>query len=149
MDSFPDYYAALRVKPRATQQEISRAYRTLMRTHHPDVDGGGAVDGGPVDGGTVDVGAVDREAKANELLMIMQAFAVLRDPARREAYDRSIPGQKERPAAPQNVPVRKVQSQAESSTTPSGSPPCAGNADHGCDAATAEAARTARRRTTP
>ena len=111
MDSFPDYYAALRVEPRATQQEISRAYRTLMRTHHPDVDGGGAVDVGAVDGG-----AADREAKANELLMIMQAFAVLRDPARREAYDRSIPGQKERPAAPQNVPVRKVQSQAERST---------------------------------
>lgn len=110
MDSFPDYYAALRVEPSATQQEISRAYRTLLRTHHPDVDGGAAVDGEAVDGG-----AVDREEKANELLMIMQAFSVLRDPARREAYDRSMSGHKERPAAPQNVPVRKVHRQAEPS----------------------------------
>jgi DnaJ-class molecular chaperone len=105
MDSFPDYYAALRVEPAATQQEIARAYRTLMRTHHPDVDGGGAVDGT----------AVDREAKDNELLMIMQAFSVLRDPARRAAYDRSIPGRKESRAASHNVPVRKVHSQAEPS----------------------------------
>lgn len=36
MTSQPDYYAALRVKPDASQQEISRAYRALMRTHHPD-----------------------------------------------------------------------------------------------------------------
>ena len=105
MDSLPDYYAALRVEPHATQQEISRAYRTLMRTHHPDVDGGGAVDGA----------AADREVKDNELLMIMQAFSVLRDPARREAYDRSITGQKESGAAPHNVPVRKVHSHPETS----------------------------------
>ena len=104
MDSFPDYYAALRVEPGATQQEISRAYRTLMRTHHPDVDGG-------AEGGA----AVDREVKDNELLMIMQAFSVLRDPERREAYDRSMTRQKESGAAPRNVPVRKVHRHAEPS----------------------------------
>jgi DnaJ-class molecular chaperone len=105
MESFPDYYAALRVEPAATQQEISRAYRTLMRTHHPDIDGGAPVDGA----------AADREVKDHELLMIMQAFSVLRDPARREAYDRSLAGRKESSAAPQNIPVRKVRSKAEPS----------------------------------
>ncbi|WP_457963562.1 J domain-containing protein [Arthrobacter sp. D1-29] len=78
MESLPDYYAALHVGPAASQREISRAYRALMRTHHPDVDG---------------TNAADRKAQDNELLGIMQAFAVLRDPVRRAAYDRSIRGQ--------------------------------------------------------
>lgn len=86
MTSQPDYYAVLRVKPAATQREISRAYRALMRTHHPDVDGGAT---GVQDG---------------ELLGIMQAFAVLRDPARRAAYDRSRTGI----SAPTIIPVRKM-----------------------------------------
>lgn len=86
MTSQPDYYAVLRVKPAATQREISRAYRALMRTHHPDVDGGAT---GVQDG---------------ELLGIMQAFAVLGDPARRAAYDRSRTGI----SAPTIIPVRKM-----------------------------------------
>ncbi len=85
MTNIPDYYAILRVRPHATPQEISRAYRALMRSHHPDVDGGTAPEG--------------------ELLKIMQAFNVLRDPRRRAAYD------EERAAAVgQQVPVRKVRS---------------------------------------
>ena len=90
MTTTPDYYATLRVQPHATQQDISRAYRALMRSHHPDVDGGTAPEG--------------------ELLEIMQAFNVLRDPERRAAYD------KERAAAAaQSVPVRKVRSPGDSS----------------------------------
>ena len=93
MTSQPDYYAVLRVRPAASQQEISRAYRALMRTHHPDV--GGGTEG-------------DRDVRDSELLRIMQAFAVLRDPARRAAYDRgrgevTAPG-----VAPTVIPVRKV-----------------------------------------
>jgi DnaJ-class molecular chaperone len=79
MTSQPDFYQVLRVEPTASQQEISRAYRALMRTHHPDLD----VDGGATDGG---------ELSRAELLQIMQAFSVLRDPARRTAYDRSRTG---------------------------------------------------------
>ncbi|UZX05600.1 J domain-containing protein [Arthrobacter sp. CDRTa11] len=78
MESLPDYYAVLHVGPAATQREISRAYRALMRTHHPDVDGSDAA---------------DRKAQDNKLLGIMQAFAVLRDPVRRADYDRSVRGQ--------------------------------------------------------
>ena len=97
MTSQPDYYDVLRVKPAASQQEISRAYRALMRTHHPDLDGG-AADGG--------------ELSRGELLQIMQAFSVLRDPARRAAYDRSRAGTSTstgaQGAGPIVIPVRRV-----------------------------------------
>jgi DnaJ-class molecular chaperone len=99
MTSHPDYYDVLRVQPVASQQEISRAYRALMRTHHPDLDGGGPATGD--------------ELYRGELLQIMQAFAVLRDPARRAAYDRSRAGTSTstpsvQGAGPVVIPVRKV-----------------------------------------
>ncbi|WP_332760283.1 J domain-containing protein [Pseudarthrobacter sp.] len=97
MTSQPDYYDVLRVKPAASQQEISRAYRVLMRTHHPDLDGG-ATDGAKAGG----------DPTRAELLRIMQAFAVLRDPARRAAYDRSRTGNSMQGADPIEIPVRKV-----------------------------------------
>jgi DnaJ-class molecular chaperone len=79
MTSQPDFYEVLQLKPTASQQEISRAYRALMRTHHPDL----GVDGDATDGG---------ELSRAELLQIMQAFSVLRDPSRRAAYDRGRSG---------------------------------------------------------
>ncbi|WP_411374368.1 J domain-containing protein [Arthrobacter sp. MPF02] len=82
MTDTPDYYAILRVRPDASQQDISRAYRALMRSHHPDMDGAAAPEG--------------------ELLRIMQAFSVLRDPERRAAYDRQ-----QAASAPTVIPVRK------------------------------------------
>jgi DnaJ-class molecular chaperone len=98
MTSEPDFYEVLRVKPTASQQEIARAYRALMRTHHPDL----GMDGGATDGG---------ELSRAELLLIMQAFAVLRDPARRAAYDRSRTGAgipNGQGAGPVVIPVRRV-----------------------------------------
>ena len=67
---FTDHYAVLHVPRTATQREIARAYRSLMRTHHPDLDNPTAV--------------------AAELQLIMQAFEVLHDPKRRLAYDREF-----------------------------------------------------------
>ncbi|MCO4263313.1 J domain-containing protein [Pseudarthrobacter sp. MDT3-26] len=93
MTSQPDYYDVLRVKPAASQQEISRAYRVLMRTRHPDLDGGATV---------------DRDVQDGELLRIMQAFAVLRDAARRATYDRSRNGPSAPGGTPTVIPVRKV-----------------------------------------
>ncbi|WP_353710639.1 J domain-containing protein [Arthrobacter sp. K5] len=111
----PDHYAVLHVSADATSREIARAYRALMRRHHPDVAGG--------------------ESAPAELQLIMQAFSVLRDPQRRRAYDReaartrkSVPparatGPQEHPEAdaqgarpraerrngrPQVIPVRMV-----------------------------------------
>jgi DnaJ-class molecular chaperone len=93
MTSQPDYYEVLRVQPAASQQEISRAYRALMRTHHPDLDGGAAAGG---------------DLNRGELLQIMQAFAILRNPVRRAAYDRSRSGTgtSAQGAGPIVIPVR-------------------------------------------
>lgn len=65
-----DYYTVLGVADTATQQEISRAFRGLMRTRHPDVDAAAAA------------------PTSAEVLAIMNAFGVLRDPRKRAAYDR-------------------------------------------------------------
>jgi DnaJ-class molecular chaperone len=102
MTSQPDYYAALRLDPAATQQEISRAYRALMRTHHPDVHAGTAT---------------ERDAQDAELLRIMQAFFVLRDPARRAAYDRTIAG-----TAAAGAAAAGGAAAAEGAATPGGAP---------------------------
>lgn len=108
MREIPDYYGTLRVPRDATQQQISRAYRALMRSHHPDLDAGRANPGTRTNGpGT---GPPPPEA---ELLRIMQAFAVLRDPARRADYDRQAkaePSARGTPASDtaRNIPVRKV-----------------------------------------
>ena len=93
-----DYYSVLGVGADATQQEIARAYRALMRSHHPDMDGGVDGTGGPG----------HQRAPDDELLGIMRAFNVLRDPQRRAAYDRTL-----KPSAPTTVPVRHVQSPRE------------------------------------
>ena len=117
----PDHYAALQVEASASQQEIARAYRALMRNLHPDVEhpdaGGGSLGGtaagqpGPATNGP----ATNNEARTNDLLRIMQAFAVLRDPGRRAAYDQSRAARQpvSRPqAGPQGIPVRYVRSEA-------------------------------------
>lgn len=112
----PDHYAALQVEASASQQEIARAYRALMRNLHPDIEHPD-VEGGSL-GGTAagqPAEARNHEARTNDLLRIMQAFAVLRDPGRRAAYDQSRAAGKpvSRPqAGPQSIPVRYVRSQA-------------------------------------
>ena len=100
MTDIPDYYAILGVGRNATRQEISHAYRALMRSHHPDMDGGQAY------ADTESVGdkppKKENAGQGDELLRIMQAFDVLRDPGRRTAYDRKLA------AAAPTIPVRKV-----------------------------------------
>jgi curved DNA-binding protein CbpA len=72
LDSDPrGYYAALHVTPAATQADIQRAFRALIRLHHPDV---GSVDANQGRGGA-------------DVRSILAAFAVLRDPAARAEYD--------------------------------------------------------------
>ncbi|HEU4361985.1 MAG TPA: J domain-containing protein [Mycobacterium sp.] len=64
-----DPYAVLGVAPTATADEITRAYRRQLRTHHPDVRS------------EASPGTDDR------LREILSAYALLRDPGRRAAYD--------------------------------------------------------------
>ena len=68
----PDPYLVLGVSPTATQGEITHAYRTRLRAHHPDT----------------------RQTPASQtadehLRQLLAAYALLRDPTRRADYDRA------------------------------------------------------------
>ena len=65
---FKDYYATFDLPRSATQDEIKRTYRKLARKYHPDVSK-----------------AADAETRFKEL---GEAYAVLKDPEKRAAYDR-------------------------------------------------------------
>lgn len=65
---FKDYYAILGVSKTASQDEIQRAYRKLARQYHPDIN---------------------KEAEAeNTFKEIGEAYEVLKDPDKRQKYDR-------------------------------------------------------------
>ena len=68
MEAAADYYATLRVEPGAEAAAIRLAYRDLMRRYHPDVNA-----------------SDEAAAKAKA---INEAYACLRDPVERAAYDR-------------------------------------------------------------
>ncbi|WP_260483897.1 J domain-containing protein [Sphingomicrobium flavum] len=80
-------YALLGLAPGASPADIRRAYRDLMREHHPD--SGKAADGG------------DLAARINV------AYDTLSDPYRRSAYDRTLKSTIERAGG--RVPDVRVQ----------------------------------------
>jgi curved DNA-binding protein CbpA len=68
-----DLYAVLGLPPQATQEQIRRAYRTLMRRHHPDTRRPGDPS--------------DSAASNTTLQQAIDAYTVLGDPVRRASYD--------------------------------------------------------------
>jgi curved DNA-binding protein len=64
---FEDYYKTLGVERKASADEIKRAYRTLARKYHPDVN---------------------KQASAQEQFKkVTEAYEVLKDPEKRKRYD--------------------------------------------------------------
>jgi len=78
MPSYNAHYTVLNVLPDADPAVIEAAYKALMKIHHPDKHPAGPVEG---------------ERKAAE---INRAWAVLRDPDRRAAYDAEERARQER-----------------------------------------------------
>ncbi|MBW8802853.1 MAG: DnaJ domain-containing protein [Catenulisporales bacterium] len=66
-----DLYTLLGVTPDADAAQLSRAYRRLVRTLHPDTATAGS------------------EAAPERLTQVVAAYRILHDPAERAAYDRA------------------------------------------------------------
>jgi DnaJ-class molecular chaperone len=101
-----DLYSVLGVARDATQEDISHAYRALLRRHHPDTRG----EEPPVGSDAV-------------LRDVVAAYRVLRDPDRRAAYDRqtaTTPTAVHRTAAAQDRPkaTRRASVRAEELSRP-------------------------------
>jgi curved DNA-binding protein CbpA len=82
-----DPYDVLGVPPTATQEEISRAYRHLVREHHPDLH--------PHD--PANPAAQQSSSVTGPLRRVLDAYSLLRDPVRRDAYDRAAGLKRPRP----------------------------------------------------
>ncbi|WP_193596234.1 J domain-containing protein [Microbacterium sp. YJN-G] len=88
----PDFYTILKVPSTATHTEISRAYRALLRRHHPDTRN-------------------DPQSPPDRSDPVLQhlftAYAVLGDPVRRADYDqrRTPPAAGPARPAPQPSPA--------------------------------------------
>lgn len=106
-----NYYRVLHVQPEAPEEVIKASYRTLMTKlgAHPDRGG-------------------DHATAA----LLNEAYAVLRDPARRKAYDLTLQQRSGRPGAGQRRPA--ATSATQERETPPSAPPADGRAapEPGC-----------------
>lgn len=77
--------------PRATPDEIRRAYRILARRYHPDVN--------------------PENASKNKFQQIAQAYAILSDPDKRREYDKQIKPSEQHKPRPKKRPTRPTPKQ--------------------------------------
>lgn len=82
-----DYYQTLGVKRDASQSEIEKAYRKLARKYHPDMNQGD-------------------EKAAERFKQVQKAYSVLREPEKRENYDRYGAAFEQMGEAPAGGPFR-------------------------------------------
>ena len=69
VDDFKDYYLILGVFPTSDTATLDTVYRDKVKTYHPDVYSG------------------DKQFAEEEIKKINEAYAVLKDPIKREEYD--------------------------------------------------------------
>lgn len=97
-----DLYAVLGLTSRATQEQIRRAYRTLVRQNHPDTRPSSE----PADSAVSDT----------TLQQAISAYSVLGDPARKALYD-------QRAIATQPAPTVRVRTVLRASPATPDQPP--------------------------
>jgi curved DNA-binding protein CbpA len=100
MNQCLDPYAVLGVTPAATPAEITHAFRVKLRALHPDTRYAGSP-----------AGAETR------LRQVLAAYALLRDPHRRAAYDQNHPAQNDT-AAERITVTRHIDPKAEAKRPP-------------------------------
>src|SRR5690349_6795012 len=84
----PDPHLVLGVSPTATQAEITHAYRTRLRAHHPDTRH-----------------TPPSQTADDDLRQVLAAYALLRDPARRADYAAPPPPHRPQVSTPVDRPA--------------------------------------------
>ena len=91
-----DYYAILEIPPSATQAEIKRSYRRLVRLHHPDLN---------------------KDALDTRIKLLNEAYDVLSSPEKRAVYDEQRLEARRRAAAQAALRRRQEQARREPQMT--------------------------------
>jgi len=101
-----DYYQLLHLEPGATASEVRAAYHATSRSFHPDANR--------------DLGAEERAAVERIAKRVTEAYAVLRDPRRRRAYDEARERGELRMQVVEAEAAASQQAAALDGTTPNG-----------------------------
>ena len=95
MNQLKDYYKILEIKQSATLDEIKKAYRSLSKRYHPDMNKNGV----------------------EQFKSINEANSVLSDPAKRKVYDTQYSVHFKPKNSPQFAPSNSPQTTSKTSTS--------------------------------